>query len=138
MILPLHFYTNFLKMKLDKGFSCIFHSIQNATKLPFYTKAILYFWLFFPPFFGIIVWTLCYNWFQALCTDICTYQLCTKRIYNNVLSFRPVTTCYAYYASVWTFSLPRLTKWRIHNICEAQIKQQLQQFCIFIIFSGSS
>lgn len=56
MILSLHFYTNFFyyKIKLDKGFSCVFHSIQNATKLPFPTKAILYFWLIFPHFFGLL------------------------------------------------------------------------------------
>lgn len=42
----------------------------------FIQKQFYIFDCFFSHFLGIIVWTLCYNWFQALCTDVCTYQLC--------------------------------------------------------------
>lgn len=43
-------------MKLDKGFLCIFHSIQNATNFLFIQKLFYIFDCFFP-FLGIIVWT---------------------------------------------------------------------------------
>lgn len=98
----------------------------------FYKRYIYYFWLIFPIFWD--------NFFYFVTTDFKPCEPMYGLIYNINYVRYEYTTMYhhsdqsphAVYCRHQSklFTLPRLTKWGIHKICEAQIKQHLQQYTI--------